>query len=148
MLAHVLEGAVAPVVVKNVRRAWELSRRTISVKIGAAIFAVLRVPLHIPRDEQVQLAIVVVIEKAGGNGPTAACDSRFRGHIGESSVAVVVIQNVLAIASNVQVGIIVIVVVTDGYAHAVVAIAGTRQTGLLGHVREAPVSILTVKAIP
>src|SRR5258708_25342272 len=95
-LAHVLEGAVAPVVVKNVGRAGKLSRWTIGVKVAAAVLAVLLVPLPVSRHEKVQPAIILVIEKAGRDCPTAAWHASFCCHIAESSVSVVVIQNVLA----------------------------------------------------
>src|SRR5258708_1317621 len=147
-LAHVLEGAVAPVVVKNVGRAGKLSRWTIGVKVAAAVLAVLRVPLHVARHEKVQLAIIVVIEKAGRDCPTPAWPACFSCHLAKGSVSVVVIKIVLAVAGDVQVRITLVVVVADGPAHPIVAIASICQTRLLGHVSEGAVSILTVKPVP
>jgi hypothetical protein len=44
---------------------WKFFRRTISVIIAAAIFAVLGVPVHVAGDEKIELAVVIVIEESG-----------------------------------------------------------------------------------
>ena len=58
------------------------------------------------------------------------------------------IKNVFSIVRNIEIRIAVIVVVTDGYAHAIVSVSNVRQTGLLGHVCETSVFVLTVQTIP
>jgi len=71
------------------------------------------------------MAVVIEVEETRRDRPAAACDFCFGSNIGEGSVAVVVIQDVLSIAGDEEVGIAIIVVVTDRDAHAVVARAGT-----------------------
>jgi hypothetical protein len=55
-----------------------------------------------------------------------------------------VIENIFSVAGDVKIGIAVIVVVADGYAHAVVSVSSVRQAGLLGHVGETSVFVLAV----
>src|SRR5579872_591046 len=148
VLTYIFKSSVAPVVIKNVCGARKFSRRTIGVKVAAAVLAVLRVPFHVTRDEQVEFAVVVIIEKSGRDGPTPAGDPGLRGHIGERSVSIVVIENVPAVTGDVQIRIAIVVVVADRDAHAVVAIARISQTCLLRYISEGTVSILAVESIP
>src|SRR6266446_5529710 len=147
-LAHILECAVSAIVVENVGGAWKFSGRTVGMKIAAAVFAVLRVPVHVARDEEIQLAVVIIVEKSGRDGPPATPDTRLGGNVSEGAISVVVIENVFAIAGDVEIGIAVVVVIADGHAHAVVSVAGICQTSLLGHVGETAVLVLPVKPVP
>ncbi len=49
------------------------------------------VVLHVVDDEEIELAIVIVVEPCGGGGPVAVvADAGFLGDVGEGAVAVVV----------------------------------------------------------
>ncbi len=106
------------------------------------------VPFHITGHKKIEMAVVIEIEKTGGDGPSATRDSRFGGDIREGSIAVVVIQDVLSVARDEEIGIAIIVVVADRDAHAVVASARARQACGFRRVREAAIFILAIKAIP
>ena len=64
-LADIRECTVAVIVIKDARRRGKFLRRTVGVPLSAADLAVFRVPFHIAGDEQIQLAVVIVIEKTG-----------------------------------------------------------------------------------
>jgi len=59
-----------------------------------------------------------------------------------------VIQNVLAITGDEEIGTTVIVVVTNRDAHSVITIAGAGQAGGLSDIGEAAIAVLAVEAIP
>src|SRR6476660_9448562 len=63
-LADVCKSSVAIIVIENAGGGGKFLRRTICVPVSAAGFAVLRVPFHVAGDEQVQPAIIVVVEKS------------------------------------------------------------------------------------
>src|SRR5579863_1617509 len=63
-LAYIFNRSVSAVVVENVGGAGKFSRRTIGVKVAATIFAVLSVPLHVTGNKQIELAVVVIVEKS------------------------------------------------------------------------------------
>src|SRR5213593_4410189 len=92
-------------------------------------------------------AIAIVVIKNVGRGqklfrwtvrmPLAARHSGLRRHVGEGTIAIVVIENILSIARDVQIRISVIVVIADRNAHTVVPVSGLRQASLLGDIDKA-----------
>src|SRR2546425_4024729 len=54
-------------------------------------------------DEEVQLAIVVIVEPEGACGPAGRGDAGFITHIGERAVAVIVIKNIPAITRDIEI---------------------------------------------
>src|SRR5260370_21012796 len=106
------------------------------------------IPFHVSSDEEIEMAVIIVIEKARGARPAAVGLSSFRGLIVESAVAIVVVQNIFAVAGDVQIGETVIVIVAHGDAHAVVAVAGDGKARGLSNVREIAIAMLAVQAIP
>src|SRR5580700_11005210 len=83
LLADVFECAIAAIAIKDVRGRGEFGRRTVRLPLASANLAVLRVPEHVSRDEQVQVAVVVVIEEARGTAPASRLHAGFGGHVGE-----------------------------------------------------------------
>jgi hypothetical protein len=59
-----------------------------------------------------------------------------------------VVEGIFAVVGDVEIGETVVVVVADGYADAVVAIAGVGEAGFFGDVGEGAVGILAVEAVP
>ncbi len=100
--------------------------------------------LHKLADEQVQPAIVVVIEPDGAGGPSWRGYAGFLGHIGKSAVAIVVVQDAFAVLRDVQVGEAVAIVVADCHALAVPAGCHSR---LLGHVGERAIAIIAIERV-
>src|SRR5713226_8642701 len=147
-LANVLESAVAAIAIEKVSRWGKFARRAIGSPGPTAGLAVPGVPFHVTGHKEIEMAVIVEVEKTGRDGPAAARDSRFGGDIREGSVAVVVIQDVLSVARDEEIGIAIIVVVADRDAHAVVASAGAGQACGFSHIRETAIFILAIKAIP
>ena len=100
-------------------------------------------PLHVIRNDQVQLAVPVVVHprRAGGKFirvPT----SRGLGHIGERPVTIVVKEMALSERGDEEIVVSVVVVVADRRAEAK---HRNRQSGLARHVREGAVVIVVIE---
>ncbi len=97
---YVAERAVAIIVIEARGSAGEIVRVAIGAHLRDVLVArtkiaagdgVIHVVFHVVGDEQIKLAIVIVVEPCGGGGPVAiVADSRFFGDVGEGAVAVVV----------------------------------------------------------
>ncbi len=66
-----------------------------------------------------------------------------RGHVGEGSVPVVVVENAASIAEYEQIGEAVVVVVADGYAHSEQTLGAHAGAG--GDVGKGAVAVIAVK---
>src|SRR3954447_5371404 len=91
------------------------------------------VEMHVIRDEQVKIAIPIVIEKAGSCSPSVEMSGNtgLSGDIGESAVAIVVIQDIAPPITNKEV----VKAVVSIIAHtARLPPARAQQARLLGDV--------------
>ena len=95
-------------------------------------------------DEQIEAAVIVVVEPDGAGGPSRRGDAGFKGDVGKGSVAIVAIEGGPVIAGDKEVGITVSVVVANGDAHAV---TGIGHPCLGGDVGEGSVAVVAVKPI-
>src|ERR1700733_4166062 len=95
--------------------------------------------MNVSGNEEIQLAVSVVISKSGASGPIAKRHARLFRHVGKSSVVIVMIQPILPVVGHVDIRPTVVVVVTDRDAKTPTVI---RHTGLLGDIRKRPVVIV------
>src|SRR5205085_860697 len=100
---NVGERAVAVVVIQDVGHPVI----SIGVPIGAetwfvlpAVPVVVKTPIHIAGDEEVELSVVVFIEESGARAPSAGGDSGPPGDVGERAVPIVVVERVAAIVGD------------------------------------------------
>src|SRR6516162_7886910 len=85
----------------------------------AAPEVVLRCPRDVICDDQIQLAVIVVVKPSRARRPTPSVfDSCMSRYIFKSAVAVVVVQNATAIAEYEKIREPVVIVITHGHAHA------------------------------
>ena len=68
---------------------------------------------------EVELAVAIVIEPAGGHGPLAARDAGLGGDVLEAAVAEIVVEDVAVDAGDEEVGVAVVVVVGRRGAHGI-----------------------------
>src|SRR5712692_8936547 len=80
---------------------------------------ILEAPIEIAADEQVELAVVVVVEKAGARAPSGGRHSRLRRHILKLAVAAIPVENIGAIGGQVEILKSVVIIIADGDAHSV-----------------------------
>ncbi len=95
-------------------------------------------------DEEVEAAVVVIIEPDGAAAPAGSGDAGFGGDVGESAVAIIVIENAAGILRDVEIGEAVGVVIADGDAHAV-GVSG--HAGFFGDVGEGAVAIIAIERV-
>ena len=90
----------------------------VACRIFAADAEFCRVENQVVGDEEIQLAVAIVIDPgaAGSVMRAGMQQARFLGHVGERSVAVVVKQNVLAPAGDEDIVEAVVVVIAHGDA--------------------------------
>ena len=123
--------------------------RTLGV-LPTAEGILVEIPDHVVGDEEVQPAVVVVVEPAGGDRPGLAelgmnsGHSRLDRHVGEVPVAVVAVQRVSIDPRHVEILPAVVVVVRGPRRHG---IALSLDTGRQRHVAEGPVPLVTVEAV-
>ena len=92
----------------------------------------LRIEVDVVGDEQIEVAVAVVIDESAAGVPAVQPLSRCRGDAGlsrdvrERAVAVVVLQDAVAPVGDEQIVVAVVVVVADAHA---LAPAGARQPG-------------------
>src|SRR6202034_2223483 len=126
-MADVFECAIAAVAIKNICGRGKLSRRAVGLPLGPADLAVLRIPYHVARDQQIQVAVVVVIKKSCRTAPTTSLYAGLGRDVRKGTITIVVVQGVFSVVRDVEVGKAIIVVITDRYTHAVIAVTCVRQ---------------------
>src|SRR5205085_6537704 len=70
-------------------------------------------PFQIPGDEQIEPAVIVVVEEPGAGAPARGSDARPCRHVSEGAVAVIVIQRIGAVSGHVDTFKTVIVEISD-----------------------------------
>ncbi len=136
------ERAVAIVAIQHADGAVVHDGRTVVPharrRVAAEEILVARVVGVLP-DEEVEVAVAVVVAPGGARPPGRVPDAGLRRVVREGAVAVVVVQDVAPVAGHEQVHESIVVVVRRDGAHAVARVA---EAGLLGDVRERAVAIV------
>src|ERR1700760_2364503 len=104
---------------------------TTTVVVGGAVQTSTLAELDKIADEQIKPSVVVIVEPNCARAPSGRGDPGFLRHIGKGAVAVVVIENALAVLGHIQVRKAVAVIVA--YRHAL-AVASGADPGLQGHI--------------
>ncbi len=144
--AYIFKRPVPAITVQHIRYSGKLTRR--AIRFPHAASAMRRVPLHVTSYKQIQMPVIVEIQPPCGGGPPACRHARLCCHIHKSAVAVIVVQNILAVARDVQIRVAVIVVIACGYAHAVIAFSRIREPRLFRHVRKTSIPVLPEQPVP
>src|ERR1700756_1015530 len=105
---------------------------------GMAVFALGFVEVDEAADEEVEAAIVVVVEPDRARGPSGSGHAGLFGYVGEGAVAIVAIEDAFAVLGDVEIGKAVAVVVAHGHALTEAACA---HAGFLRYISESSVAI-------
>ena len=138
------EGSVSIVVVKEIGRAFEDARNTIIVHARPAVVAKEVVGfsvIDIAADEQVQAAVIIVVEPDGAGCPTRRFHTGAFGDIGKGAVTVVAVKNAVTVGGHEEIGPTVVVVVPDHHPHPERAACYTRRFGDIGKGAVAVVAV-------
>src|SRR5258708_27348758 len=136
--AHVSEGSVVVVVVEfcllpSIR--VRIAIGTIAWLPLTAVDIVLRTPIEVVSHNEIQPAVLVVVEPAGAGGPcTFVGHASFVGHIAKGAITVVMIEDCSAVPSDIEIRIAVIIEIRDSHALSVVSF--TAETGSVSNIRK------------
>jgi hypothetical protein len=94
--------------------------------------------------KQIHLAVAIVIQKRSAASPctAGARNARLLAHVGECSVAVVVVQDVLPVIGDLEIFVSIIVVIAHANA---LSPPRMRHTRLRGHIRKRSVVIVVIQ---
>ena len=141
---HVFEGRVAPVAIE--RAALPLIRLGRAVRLLVARQRAEQVglgrPVHVVADEQVEMAVGVIVEPQGGGREAGVADPRRVGDVREGAVARAPEQAVGPQHGQIDVHVPVVVEVGGGPAQAV---QGDVEPRAPGDVGERPVAVVAVQ---
>ena len=150
-LRHIRKSPVAVVAVERVARALHPARpaehfkRSIQTVPAAAELGQLgEIILNVVRDEQIQIAVAVIIGPAARARPARVSDARLPGHLGEGPVAVIPVEHVRPEVGQIDVRVAVPVVIRNARAHAP---AAKGDAGMLRNVGEGPVALVVVQTV-
>ena len=150
---HVREGPVPVVVVKRVGKRGVILGMTVGahVRVGPAEGVFVDLPFAVVRYEQVQAAVVIVVEPSGGYRPHLLAVQHRPAHSGlvgdvrKGAVAVVMKELVLGDIGDEDVRPPIVVVISHRDADAV---SLALDSGLLGNIREGTVAIVVEQPVP
>ena len=146
----ITESAVAIVVVEDVLAAlqsrWAAGNHhaLVETRTGFGDRRGGQVHIDVVGDEEVEAAIAIVIDEGAACVPAGAfaCDAGLQADIGEGSVSVVVIEDVLTVISDKEIVPSIVVIVPDANA---LSPAGVGEPGLGRHIGESAVAIVAEK---
>src|ERR1700689_377340 len=120
--------------------------------IGAeAVFArtptqdIVKIPLHITRNDQVKPSVVIVVYPGGARHPARAGNTRRRRHICKCTVTIVVVERTAAVSCYIEVFESVVVVVANRNA---CGIAESRKARVLCDIFEGSIRFLVIEPVP
>jgi hypothetical protein len=142
-LRNFFEGSIALVVEKQIRFSGHAPRAALhqnslvpaEVRIVAKLRQVVDIDMHIARNEEVDMAIAIVICPSSTSAETARTHSGPCGYILELAVAQVVIKGIAAEASYVNILQAIIVIIGDGDPHAPTLVRKSGGVSDIGEMR-------------
>src|SRR6266568_5172138 len=95
-------------------------------------------------DEQIQFAVIVIIKPHCAGGPAGGSDSSLISNISESSVSIIMVENIATITRDVEIYPAIAVIIRCGHSHPK---GSPGDSGFAGHVCERAVVVVVVKGI-
>src|SRR5215471_20047382 len=140
LLRYFFECAIATIVVEKIGFALHAPGAALHgnafelTKLGRAeLRQVVHVHVNVARDEQIDIAVAVIVGPGSAGGKAAAAYTRLVGDVLKGAITLAAIERVSAVAGDEEVEIPVVVEIGDGDAHAP---ALAREPGLLRDVGE------------
>ncbi len=104
-----------------------------------------KIPFHVSGHHEVEAAVFVVVEETSASGPAGCLDVRLCRDIGESAVAIVLIEDRAAEGGDEQIRKSVVIVVPRRNAHP---ISGSFEARFRGNVGERAVVVVSEEPVP
>ena len=122
LLRNLCKSAATFVVIKQQRNAGKNIRVAVGAvtwQVFATVGIIIKGPLQVSSDDQIQSSVIVNVHKCGTAGPSGASYTRRFRDIGELAVALIVIHPVMRIGSDVEILASIIVIVAYRHAHSI-----------------------------
>ena len=120
---------------------------TVRAVTGAMLSApniVLGIPFDVVGDDEIEPAILVVVEPTGTGGPpTLIRDSSLGRYVSKSSTSIVVVKNGTAVTGHIHIRKSVIVEIPD--CHALSIVAFTTYARFCGDISKSSIAIVVIK---
>src|ERR1039458_8975670 len=150
---HVRKGSIPVVVVKRIGKRGVILGMAVGahIRTGSAKRVLVDLPLAIVRHEQVQAAVVIVIEPAGGHRPhllsvqRSPAYSGFVRNIGKGAVVVVMKKLIPGHIGEEDIRPSVVIVISNGDADAITL---AFDSGFLRNIGESAVVVIMEKTVP
>src|SRR5437667_381954 len=143
-----LKSAVASIVIKKIGLADQTPRAALheytlvfAIFVAAKCRKVVHIYRSVARDEQVDVAISVIVAPRGSCAESTTPQSSFLSNVFELAVAQTAIEHVAAVAGNEKIEFSIIVIISDSHAHAP---AQSSQPGFFGSILKVAVSLLAI----
>src|ERR1700730_11276054 len=119
------------------------------LELAGASFAELRQIIHIEiyiiGHEEIELAIVVIIDESGAGRPTRIADASFLRNVAEGAVAIVSEQMVWSQAGHVDIVPAIVIVIANRYSHPP---SDVTDPGLVRYLGKRSVAVVVIKSAP
>src|SRR5437588_11338073 len=151
--ADVGERSIAIVPVQRMLSCWQSARSTfhgnafpIAIGVFSRNWRMFERETDVVGDEQIKVPVTVVIQEATSGSPSRLLVQKPRGfgHIAESSVAIVAIEDILSVVSAKDIFKAVVVVVSDANRGSPI---GRSQASLFRDISECPVTIVLIEPV-
>src|ERR1700722_15120502 len=117
----------------------------LSIFVNAARFVLILAKSYELPNEQIQQAVVVVVEPYGAGGPPRSGHAGFCVHVGKRAFSIVVIQNAFSVLGHIGGGESASIIVPHTNA---LAQSPRRPASLFGDVGERAVAIVSIQSVP
>src|SRR2546428_3533447 len=156
LFGDVFECTVSAIMEKTRRHRLIHFRRAIVplTSRGITLLVSLHCEVQIVRYKKVEAPVVIIIDPRGACAPTRVIDPGLDGDIGEGTVTVIVVENVMSEVCDVEVLEAVVIVVTDSDSHSVAYVPNSSSfrdvderelSGLTEQISEEPVPRLPTR---
>src|SRR5258708_29453965 len=155
---HIFKGAIRFLMIKSVSFTFQSPRSTQNRhtpklaevlshisglgSLGGAGRQVVEIEIEVAGNKKIQSAIAIIIAPGRASAPTFARNAQLLSHVGEGTVAVVVIKPRDAKVADEDIGSSVIIIVAHRHAHSPWLI---RHSRFGGHVFELPITPVVVQ---
>src|SRR5437588_3229604 len=96
----------------------------------AAVAVRLERPVQVPRYEDIQSPVVIVIEETRADRPPTASHAGLGRHVRERAISIVVVEDIASVAGDQYVLESVVIIVCNRYTHAVAGLRIARDACL------------------
>src|SRR5450755_1413083 len=154
LLGHVRERAIPVVVVEDVLASRQSAGATVhrdALPVAGGVLAghrsVLQIEADVVRDEQIEMAVSIIVQECAPGTPTRRTifpKAGLLGHLGERAIAIVAVEAVLSEVGDEDIVETVVVIVGDANG---VRPANGPQAGFIGHVGERAVTVVLIEPV-